>query len=311
MDTTGVYTTLEELIALQHRATGFTFLPRQPVHSLLTGRHASRMRGRGLDFEEIRHYLPGDDIRQIDWKVTARTKRPHSRVFTEERDRPALVLVDQRLSMFFGTRSRMKSVTAAEAAALAAWRIVGQGDRAGALVFDDADVVEIRPHRSRKHVMRILHAILEKNRALSASSEVSPAPGMLDEVLARARRLARHDHLIVILSDFDGAGEETRDHVAALAHHNDVIAAPIYDPLSTALPSGGRFVVSDGALQVEIDLGKERARRELGDLTDRRLAAVLAWQRELAVGVLPLTTDDGPAEQVRARLGAGTRARRG
>ena len=83
------------------------------------------MRGRGLNFEEIRDYRPGDDVRSIDWKVTARLQKPHIRVFNEERDRQALLVVDQRLSMFFGSRRAMKSVAAAEAAAIGAWRVLG------------------------------------------------------------------------------------------------------------------------------------------------------------------------------------------
>ena len=94
----GVYVDLDELVRLQFKARGFSFLPRQPIHSLLAGRHASRIRGRGLNFEELRDYLPGDDPRTIDWKVTARTGTPYVRVYTEERDRPALLVVDQRMS---------------------------------------------------------------------------------------------------------------------------------------------------------------------------------------------------------------------
>ena len=105
-------------------ATGLRFLPRQPARSVLHGRHGSRLRGRGLNFEELRNYLPGDDVRAIDWKVTARTGQPHVRVVTEERDRPTLIVVDQRMSMFFGSQLNMKSVTAAEAAALAAFAIL-------------------------------------------------------------------------------------------------------------------------------------------------------------------------------------------
>src|SRR6187431_225997 len=128
----GVYADLAELVALRHRARGFSFLPRQPVQSLLAGRHASRLRGRGLNFEEIRRYQPGDDIRRIDWKVTVRTRLTHSRVYTEERERGVLLLVDQRIGMFFGSVKNMKSVTAAETAALAAWRVLAQKDRIGA-----------------------------------------------------------------------------------------------------------------------------------------------------------------------------------
>src|SRR5215471_17651879 len=133
----GVYIDLDDLIALEYRDREVSFLPRQPVHSLLSGRFASRMRGRGLNFEEIRDYRPGDDVRSIDWKVTARLQKPHVRVFNEERDRQSLLVVDQRLSMFFGSKLAMKSVTAAQAAALAAWRILNVGDRVGAIVFDD------------------------------------------------------------------------------------------------------------------------------------------------------------------------------
>src|ERR1044072_5044065 len=154
--TPGVYVDLDELIALEQKGRKVSFLPRQPVHSLLAGRFASRMRGRGLNFEEIRDYRTGDDIRSIDWKVTARLQAPHVRVFNEERDRQALLVVDQRLAMFFGSRRAMKSVTAAEAGAIGAWRILGAGDRVGGIVFNDRDLIEIRPRRSRSTVLQIL-----------------------------------------------------------------------------------------------------------------------------------------------------------
>src|SRR6516165_661120 len=162
----GVYVDLEELIAFEQRGRKVSFLPTQPVHSLLSGRFASRMRGRGLNFEEIRDYRPGDDVRSIDWKVTARLQKPHVRVFNEERGREALLVVDQRLSMFFGSRLAMKSVTAAQAAAIGAWRILAVGDRVGAIVFNDSDLAEIKPRRSRATVLQILNAVVAQNQAL-------------------------------------------------------------------------------------------------------------------------------------------------
>src|SRR6201996_4897190 len=162
----GVYVDLDDLLALEYRGSKVSFLPRQPVHSLLSGRFASRMRGRGLNFEEIRDYRAGDDVRSIDWKVTARLRKPHIRVFNEERDRRAVLLVDQRLSMFFGSRLSMKSVTAAQAAAIGAWRVLGVGDRGGAIVFNDSDLVEIKPRRSRATVLQILSAIVTQNQQL-------------------------------------------------------------------------------------------------------------------------------------------------
>ncbi|UCF69658.1 MAG: DUF58 domain-containing protein [Acidobacteriota bacterium] len=293
---------------LQHRTRGaFSFLPRQPVHSLLSGRHASRIRGRGLNFEELRGYLPGDDVRSIDWKVTARTQKPHVRVFTEERDRPALLVVDQRLAMFYGTRKNMKSVTAAELAAAGAWRVFDVGDRVGAVVFDDEEIREVRPHRSRRTVMQILHLLVEKNCALRADADIRPEPSMLNRALEGVARVVNHDYLVAIISDFDGADEETTRVVTRLAQHNDVIALPVHDPSSTEIPSGARLVVSDGELQVELDVGKASTRRRLAEMADERLASVMAWQDELGVPVMPISAGEDSLDQVRKLLGQAAR----
>jgi uncharacterized protein (DUF58 family) len=219
----GVYVDLEDLIALEHGGRKASFLPRQPVHSLLSGRFASRMRGRGLNFEEIRDYRSGDDVRSIDWKVTARLQKPHVRVFNEERDRQALLVVDQRLSMFFGSRLAMKSVTAAEAAAIGAWRILAVGDRVGAIVFNDSDLAEIRPRHSRATVLQILSTIVAQNQALGVGRGLATAPIMLNTALQRAQRLALHDAAVIIISDFDGADDETRKMVGAMTRHNNVV----------------------------------------------------------------------------------------
>jgi uncharacterized protein (DUF58 family) len=297
-------------VALEHRARGFSFLPRQPVHSLLTGRRSSRLRGRGMTFEEIRGYLPGDDVRTIDWKVTARTREPHVRVYTEERDRPGMLVVDQRLSMFFGTRRAMKSVTAAEAAALGIWRLFTQGDRVGAVVFDDRETLDVKPHRSRRQALRILHAILDKNHALRADASWPAAPGMLNRALESSRRLVTHDFVVAVVSDFDGVDDETERLVTELAQHNDVIAVPIYDPSQASLPAGGRLVVGDGELQVELDLGRETVREGLQAFGGERLARVSRWQAERGVAVVPLSTAEDPALQLRRLLGGLARPRR-
>jgi len=198
----------------------------------------------------------------------------------------------------------MKSVVAAEAAALAAWRVVKVGDRIGAFVFNDTEIVEVRPHRSRRTVMRIIGTVVEQNRALRADSPVQPNPAMLNRVLGDMAQLAGHDHLLVIISDFDGVDDDTRRIVSRLAQHNDVIAVPVTDPLSAELPSRGRLVMGDGALQVEVDVGRAPVRTKMLEITGGRLRRVLGWQDELGVGVLPLTTTEGAAEQIRERLGA-------
>ncbi len=169
---TRIQVSLAHLRSLQAAASGLSFLPRQPSASLLNGRHASRLRGRGLNFEEMRDYLPGDDIRSIDWKATARTGKPYVRVFTEERDRPALLVVDQRMSMFFGSQLNMKAVTAAEAAAITAFRVLNASDRVGGIVFNDDSQVDIAPRRSERTVFALLESIVQMNSALNADKTV-------------------------------------------------------------------------------------------------------------------------------------------
>jgi uncharacterized protein (DUF58 family) len=299
----GVYASLDELARLEHKAAGFSFLPRQPVHSLLTGRHASRVRGRGLDFDELRRYRPGDDPRTIDWKTTQRTRKPHVRVFTEERDRPAYLLVDQRLNMFFGTRRAMKSVAAAELAALAAWRVFHQGDRVGGFVFNDAEVREIRPHRSRRRVMELLGAVVAMNRDLEVDSEVEDSPGMLNRALGRVVRAAKHDALVCVLSDFYGADDDTRRLLTLLAQHNDVLCGLLYDPIKTDLPEAGRLVVAAGDLQLELDTAKGRLRRSLSDYFAADLQRTKERLARIGVPVLLIHTAEDPAAQIRTQLG--------
>ncbi len=302
-NTPGVYVSLDDLLALEYHGRKISFLPHQPVHSLLSGRFASRMRGRGLNFEEIRDYRPGDDVRSIDWKVTARLQKPHIRVFNEERDRQTLLVVDQRLSMFFGSRRSMKSVTAAEAAAISAWRVLGAGDRVGAIVFDDRGLTEFRPRRSRATVLQILSAIVASNRSLGVGRGLSASPSMLNKAIQQAQRRALHDAVVIIISDFDGADDETRGMVGAMARHNDVVALLVHDPLQSELPASASMTVTDGELQIHLEIGREGVRKSIVEATQARLKGVFAWTQELGVPVLPLSAAEDTAQQLRRLLG--------
>lgn len=304
VSTRGVYVSLEDLLALEHKGGRTSFLPRQPVHSLLSGRFASRMRGRGLNFEEIRDYRSGDDVRSIDWKVTARLQRPHVRVFNEERDRQTLLVVDQRLTMFFGSRQAMKSVTAAEAAAISAWRVLKAGDRVGAIVFNDCDITEIKPRRSRSTVLQILAAIVAQNQALGVERGIVTAPSMLNTALQHTRRLAPHDAVVIVISDFDGADAETRTSIGDLARHNDVVALLVHDPLQSDLPASAGMTVTDGELQIHLEVGRESVRTSILQATSDRQKPVFAWTQEIGVPVLPLSAAEDTAAQLRHLLGA-------
>lgn len=299
----GAYTDVESLVKLKHQGQGFTFLPRQPIHSLLAGQKTSRLRGRGMNFEEIRGYLPGDDIRNIDWKVTARMRKPHTRVYTEERDRPTLLVVDQRINMFFGSKRAMKSVVAAEAAALGAWRVVGVGDRVGAVIFNDTKIETIRPHRSNKTVLNILGSLVRMNQKLTTKHETVSQSTKLNEALKNVSRLAKHDYLICVISDFDGANEDTQRLMTRLARHNDVIVGFVYDGLETDMPDVGRVIIGDGSKQIEFDTSDQSLRKRYKDEFSDRIALARKFLMHRKVPVILLNTEVSVAEQLRKVLG--------
>ncbi|MBP8259718.1 MAG: DUF58 domain-containing protein [Verrucomicrobia bacterium] len=292
---------LDDLILLKAEARGFSFLTRQPLASLLAGRHASRLRGRGLDLEELRPYAPGDDVRAMDWKATARLRRPHVRVYTEERERPVLLVVDQRRPMFFGSRRAMKSVTAAQTAAVAAWRALAAGDRVGGIVFNEAEIADLHPRRGQTQVIRLLGQVARFNQALASGNPAS-GPVTLNHALDAALRRANHDHLVVLISDLHGADETTQRLATLLAEHNDLLVIGIYDPLGACLqPLPGMFVDDGGeSLALPLDPGFPDAfQREFSRILDRWKAVFQALQ----VPVLPLSSAEPPADQLRALIG--------
>ncbi|KFC66584.1 hypothetical protein FG93_04515 [Bosea sp. LC85] len=296
------FVALDDLLRLKHRAMGFSFLPRQPVHSLLAGRHASRLRGRGLNFEELRHYFEGDDTRSIDWLATARLGSPHVRVYSEERDRPVLLIVDQRSTMFFGSQRAMKSVAAAEAAALSAWRVTSLGDRIGAVVFGDQQIVDIKPQGRDVGVIRVLSEVVRQNHALGQAAPAS-ASGQLNEALRHAVRMATHDWLVCLISDAAGEDAETTRLITRLCAHNDVLAIYVHDPLEHDLPDVGPAVFSSGPGQIEIDSSSQKLRgRFAREHADWR-ARLADLSRHRAIPILPISTSLDVLAQLRELIG--------
>ncbi|WP_424976372.1 DUF58 domain-containing protein [Dinoroseobacter sp. S124A] len=294
---------LPHLQGLQRQARPLSFLPRQPVRSILNGRHASKLKGRGLNFEELRHYMPGDDIRTIDWKVTARTASPYIRVYTEERDRAAMLVVDQRMSMFFGSVRNMKSVTAAEAAAIAAHRIRAQGDRVGGIVFTDDAVIEHRPKASPRALHRFLGSVAQANMALHAGRQAETRIA-LNTPLRATERIVRSGGLVMVFSDFDAWDEDTEKSLSRMARRNDVILVTVSDPVLETLPETAQLVVSDGGLQAQIDTRSGETRAALRSFATARLAAMTAFCTRTGIPVLPLSAAEDTLPQLLRLMGA-------
>jgi len=303
-----VHVDATQLRRLGAQSRALSLLPRQPAQSVLNGRHASRLRGRGLNFEELRNYLPGDDVRSIDWKVTARTGEPHVRVYTEERDRPALLLVDQRMSMFFGSQVYMKSVIAAEAAAIAAHRVLAQSDRVGGIVFGDDAIAEHLPQRRQATLHRLLGSIAKANALLHAGHQTA-VPIALNDVLRAAVRIAKTNTLVGIFSDFDGLDSQSEKLLQRLAQANDLILFHVADPAASALPGNLRMAISDGDVQADLDTSHAGTRARVDAALRGRLDNLYDWSRKYGFPLVPLTTQLPALDQLMRLFGHTGRTR--
>jgi uncharacterized protein (DUF58 family) len=289
----GAYAELADLIALRFPARQLRITRKSRALSVLAGPNKSNFRGRGIDFEEVRSYQPGDDIRTIDWRVTARTGSAHTKIFREERERPVLVVVDQRNSMYFGSSHCFKSVIAAQLASLLAWSALDNGERVGGLVFNDSQHREIRPRRSRKNVLALLSQLESYNRLLPQPEP--PSRNNFTDMLANLRRIARPGSSLFLISDFRGADEEhAQEHLYQLAQHTEITALACSDPLETQLPRAGRYAVTDGIERSELATADKKLRASYQQHAEQRAKTLGQSLQRLGIPLLRASTDQAP-----------------
>lgn len=258
-------TSLDELVQLRSAAHALQRKVRKKTAAPMIGASVSRRLGRGLDFAEVREYQPGDDVRMIDWKVTARTGSAHTKMFVEERERPVLLVVDFRASMRFGTRGMFKSALAARLAALLGWCAVGGQDRVGGFVFTDDSHSEIRPQAGRRGLMALFRAMQQ-----TQSRQSSFGGEQLGDTLSRLRQSALGGSTVVILSDFSGFDERSRSTLGSVLQSLDVVAVQICDPLDSTLPPPGEYAFrSNGGVEGGRLLMKVRSKRQQADYRER------------------------------------------
>jgi len=233
----GVTTSLQELIRLRAAARSLDLAARRISRSSQGSGYRSSYRGRGLEFDEVRAYASGDDARTIDWKVTARRGKPHTKLFREERERPVFILADLHPGMFFGTRRVFKSVLVAQLAALTAWAAEQGSDRVGGVVSSMVGHSELPPQARRAGVLALLNAIV-KHQPVAPGE---PVASRLDEAMARLARVTHPGSLVFLFSDFREMGPEFERHLTALSRHSDVQAGLIFDPLENEPPAAGQY----------------------------------------------------------------------
>jgi uncharacterized protein (DUF58 family) len=277
---------------LRPRCQALRLPMRQAAASALAGAYRSRFRGRGVDFLESRNYLPGDDIRNMDWRVTARTGKAHTKVFQEERERPVLIVLDASPSLYFGTRQRLKSVAAGQMAAAIAWAAIRRGDRVGGFLFAPGRHRELRPAGGRRGAMRMIQGLVDWL-----------VPGQLESVetepmsvaLERVRHTVRPGSLVVIISDFFRMDEDCNRHLSRLRQHNDVIGCQVLDAAEYRLPEG-RYPISDGEQATLLDMGQRESRSRYDAMVSSHLEEPRRMFRKHQCGWLVLNTDDDPVD---------------
>lgn len=300
---------LQELIDIRHRLREIQLFSTPARRSPLIGLHHSRLRGRGVDFDQVRVYQAGDDVRSIDWRVTARTREPHTKLFHEERERPVFVMVEQSRRLFFGSGLSLKSVLAARAAALLGWAALGHNDRIGGLVLSEHDTHEIKPRRNKQSLLQLLNLIVRANHALLEAPGHAGHAGSdgFGQALRRAREVLRPGSLVMVVCDERALGATPQGDLAEqqlglLARHTDLVLLPVSDPLDHALPAAGLMRFVDGMAQLEVDTHVDERRlayRAQGEARRER------WRRlsqRLGVPLLPLSTQSELIEQLRDQL---------
>ena len=293
--------TLERLIALRTAGESLK-LSALRVQAVGAGGHLSPFKGRGIEFDESRPYQPGDDLRLMDWRVMARTGKPHTKVFREERNRPVFVWLDLRAPMMFGTQGAFKAVRAAEAAALVAWGAIANGDRLGGLVFSDTAHEERRPRLGRRSALTLLKLIAE-NRFWAPATSDAPGGGA-EHALQRLTRVARPGSLLFLVSDFRGLGPDAERYLRELSRHGDVFLLHVFDPLEAELPPPGRYRIVVGGRSVTIDTSDQALRRKYHADFEAHRARLTALARLPGVSVIDLATSDDPRSVLARRFGS-------
>ncbi|MEH6638189.1 MAG: DUF58 domain-containing protein [Porticoccaceae bacterium] len=295
-----VVPSVESLVALRHAARDFVFFPRLKPNSSLAGPHHTRFRGRGMDFDEVRPYQPGDDMRSIDWRVTARTNTTHTKLFREERERPVYLLTDLRQTMFFGSQ-RMKSVTACEISAALAWAGLNSGDRVGGLVFGNSQFNDIRARRSHHAALALIRVLNETSTNLC---EAQADTFTLHDMLQDLRRIAHPGAALMIISDFHDLSADPRNerHLFEMARRCDITLFHVYDPLEAALPPPGNYPLRGPLGRRSLDTRNTAQRQAFEEAFDARCEYLKQLATKLQMGYLTFSTNTGGSSDVVSTL---------
>ena len=297
----GISPGIQELLYYRSKINAFARHHKSLPRSSQTGPLLSKSRGRGMEFDEVRHYQPGDDIRSIDWRVTARTRKAHTKLYREEKERPVFIWVDLSLTQLFGSQFVFKSVQACHLAAALAWQAQHKGDRIGGLIGNGWLHQELKPVARQKGVLRLCHALLDVHEDSLArwKDKQKQQQNALDENLKRLRQLVKPGSTVHVISDFYGASNQFLDGLRVLSQHNSIRCFSIYDPMELELPQGYSshpLAITDGREHVNINLADRQQRKTYQQAAQQRWQAVQQAFRKRQLSLTPISSSI-PLEQ--------------
>lgn len=259
----GVNLCLAELLQYQKQSVRW-LPPEQSIWSQLNGHHSSQHKGRGMNFSEVRPYQPGDDVRSIDWRVTARTGKAHTKLFTEEREQPVMLMIDISTSMKFGSQLMLKSVQAAHFATLLSWLAVNQQDRIGAIIFNGIRLQECRPTARQQGPLRIIHTMIDAHKQMLNSPDLAQSRQDWQHALRHLHHLCPKGSDIAIISDFHSLSHDDKRRLTQLRQHNRVQFVQIFDPLEQGQTHyRGYELVADDIQTAWLDFSAKRTRERI------------------------------------------------
>ena len=272
------------------------------IRAQFNGQYLSTFKGRGMEFDESRPYQPGDDIRAMDWRVTARTGKAHSKVFREERERPVLLWVDYRQPMFFGTQQHFKSVLAAKIAALLAWSTAHHGDRLGGLIFSEASHIELRPSRGKSASLHFIKQLAQHSAWEKSTDTDQPIKSAAD-ALSRLQRVNKPGSLIFLISDFRNMDELGWSQLSQLSRHSDVILISVHDPLEQQLPPAGNYKISNGEKELNLNTYNKNQREQYQQRFIDQQIQLQNISRKIGMHYLSISTNDDYLSILQQKLG--------
>ncbi|TKB44072.1 DUF58 domain-containing protein [Thalassotalea mangrovi] len=296
----GVHLSIDELLYYQSKVSLIDLAPKKALTGQLAGNYLARTKGRGMEFDEVRHYQNGDDIRAIDWRVTARTGKTHTKLFREEVERPVLIATDFGNSMYFGSRLLFKSVQAAHIAALLAWHASKRGDRLGGLVFNQQQHLEVKPKSRQKGVLHYLHALEQMHQP--EAMENRDTQYFYDNCL-RLKQIARPGALVYLITDGYHFDNRAIKPLSQISKHCELVICHVFDPLETKLPRLAQktsVAINNGESEQRLTLGDRKTATRYQQHAEQRYLDLQAQFRKANARCLSFSAGESLEQQLKS-----------